>query len=851
MKLPFFVRMAGREVRASWRRLVFFFICVAIGVGAIITLRSIVQSVRGTIVGQARTLLGADVVISTNRPWDPQLREDIETRLSEYPIAGRSELIETSTMARPGGEKPDGAARMVEVLAVDPAYPLYGAVKMGPESGGESAYGASLVAGRGALVRPELLTQLNMRIGDRVLLGGEAFTVRGTVTEEPGSRTSAFSLGPRVIVSRADLEASGLLAFGSRARYRLLLRVPGEAAAGRLSRAIREDFRDRYVSVRWYRRTEEAIGEDLQRAEDYLSLVGFVIVVLGGVGVWSVTRVFLQQRLRAIAVLKCLGATSRQVLATYLLQSLLLGLSGSAFGVALAAAALAAVPDRLIEAVAGAHLALTWQAILQGVAIGGLVTMLFALVPLLDVRRIRPLILLREGLSETRRSRFDPVKAVAIGVLLALLGAVAVWQAGDWRVGLAVLAGLLVLAGVLTLAGMGIVRAVAPLAASRSFAVRHGVLSLRRPGNQTRVILLAVGLGAFFVLGVRLVQVGLLDAIRLEITDDSPDMFLLDIQSDQLEPLTRIVTAAGARVPKLVPVLRARVVGVRGELVNLENYEDVRGRGSLGREYVITYRDTLEENETLLEGRLHHEDGGGLPAVSIERNLRDRFQLRVGDVMRFDVLGRILEARVGSVRDVDWGRVRSGGFMFVFEPRAFAGAPVGYIGFMKAPEQIAARARLQRDIAAALPNVSVIDARELFQRAREIIADVGLGVSIVGLVALLAGVLILAGAVAMTRFQRIYEAAIFRTLGATRRTLSAMLAFEYGLLGLLAGVIGAAGAVALAWSVSTKLLDIPWVPAPAIAMAGVVLTSVLVLVVGVAASLEVLRQKPLSTLRSE
>jgi putative ABC transport system permease protein len=219
--------------------------------------------------------------------------------------------------------------------------------------------------------------------------------------------------------------------------------------------------------------------------------------------------------------------------------------------------------------------------------------------------------------------------------------------------------------------------------------------------------------------------------------------------------------------------------------------------------------------------------------------------------MRFDVMGRVVQARVGSVRDVDWNRARSGGFMFVFEPRAFADAPASYIGFLKAPDDAVARARLQRDVAAALPNVSLIDGREIFQRAQTIVGNVSLGVTIVGLVALVAGILILAGAVAMTRFQRAYEAAIFRTLGATTRVLAGMLAFEYGLLGLLAGAIGASGAVVLAWSVSRRLLDIPWTFAPLTTAAGVLLTGLLVLAVGVIASLEVLRQKPLGTLRSE
>jgi putative ABC transport system permease protein len=797
-----------------------------------------------------RTLLGADIRISTARPWDPTVKREIEQRLTPELVAGRTETIETATMSRPAVEvagRP--AARMVELLAVEAHFPLYGEVAVEGRR-----FDHSLLEGGGALVRPELLAQLDAKVGDRLLLGGKPFTIRGVVTREPGSAPSAFSFGPRVLVALDDLRATGLLAYGSRARYAVLVRTRGGVDADALARDLRARYRDRFISVRSHRSTEESIGEDLARAEDYLSLVGFIIVVLGGVGVWSVTRVFLQQRLRSIAVLKCLGATNAQVLGVYLAQSGLLGLTGSLMGVVIAWAAVAAIPDRLVTAVGAEAVRLTWPAVLQGLAVGSLVSLLFALVPLMDIRRIRPLILLREGLSDTRRSRFDPVKLAASGALVVLLGLVAVWQSGSVRAGLAVLVGLLALAGLLTLAGMGIVRAVAPLAASRRFAVRHAVLSVRRPGNQTRVILMAVGLGAFFVLGVRLVQIGLLDAIQIEFSENAPDMFLIDIQPDQRDTLRSTVVAAGAREPKLVPVLRARVVGVRGQLVNLESYQEVRGRGSLAREYVITFRETLEANETLLEGTLaasRSSDASSLPRVSIEKSLRERFDLRVGDVMRFDVMGRVMEARVGSVREVDWSEARTGGFMFVFEPRAFEGAPATYIGFMKGPADTATRARVQREVAAVLPNVSLIDAREILERARSIVENVSLGVTIVGAVALFAGVLILAGAVAMTRFQRVYEAAIFRTLGATTGRLAAMLAFEYGLLGLLAGLIAAIGATVLAWSVSSRLLDIPWVIAPGTTAIGIALTGVLVLMVGVLASVEVLRQKPLSTLRSE
>jgi putative ABC transport system permease protein len=385
---------------------------------------------------------------------------------------------------------------------------------------------------------------------------------------------------------------------------------------------------------------------------------------------------------------------------------------------------------------------------------------------------------------------------------------------------------------------------------SRRFAIRHAVINLRRPGNQTRVILMAVGLGAFFVIGVRVIQANLLREIAIELGEDAPDMFLVDVQQDQTAGIRALMLDRTRIEPKLVPVLRARVVGVRGRDVNLDSYEDVRGRGSLGREYVITYRDHLEENETILDGALW-APGATDAQVSMEDGIRERFGIQLGDEIRFDVMGRVIAAKVTSVRNVDWDRARSGGFMFVFNPATFARAPHAYIGFVRAPSAAEDRARLQRDLVAAYPNVSVIDIREILDRARTIIDNVSLAISIVGLVALAGGALILAGAVAMTRFQRVYEAAILRTLGATSRRLAAMLAFEYGLLGLLAGTIGSAGAAVLGWAAAKYLFDMDWSASPGINVLGVLITAALVCGIGIGASLEVLRRKPLGTLRAE
>jgi putative ABC transport system permease protein len=854
--MRFALLMAVREMRASWRRLLFFFACVALGVATIVALRSVIQSVRSALAGEARTLLAADVALFTNRPWDPETRRLLDERVSIPAVRERTETIEAATMARPAIERRP-IARMVELRGVQPAFPLYGTFKLADNR----PYSYELLRNNGALVRPELLAQLDVRVGDEVLFGGRKFRIRGVVVEEPGNRSGPFSLGSRAIVAYDDLRAAGLLSFGSRARYALLLRVDGEPAARNLVEGLRKEFRSRFVNVRWYRATEEDIGEDLQRAEDYLSLVGLAMVVLGGVGVWSVTRVFVQQKLRSIAVLKCLGATSRQVLATYLVQVIALALAGSGLGVLLAGAAVAAIPASLASALGASSYGLTWSAALQGIAVGLLVSLLFALVPLLEVRRVKPLLVLRQGMISAdggstaggaRRRwyrRIDWPRVIAAVLVSIALAAVAGWQAGSWRIGLVI---TLALAGVgllLTAAGAGLVRAIAPLAWSRRFAVRHAAVNLRRPGNQTRVILLAVGLGAFFVIGVQVVQSNLLREIALELGDDAPDLFLIDIQQDQAQGVRRLMAQETGVEPKLVAVLRARVVGVRGREVNLENYEDVRGRGSLGREYVITYRETLEPNETLLSPTLWNNAAAS--QVSIEEGIRERFNIHVGDDIRFDVMGRIVTARVASVRRVDWDQARNGGFMFVFSPATFASAPHAFIGFVKAPADVDRRARLQRDLVASFPNVSAIDIREILERARTIVDNVSLAISIVGLVALAGGALILAGAVAMTRFQRIYEAAILRTLGATSRTLAAMLALEYGLLGLLAGIIGSAGAAVLGWASARYLLDMTWSPSPGVNLAGLAITGALVCAIGVVASLEVLRRKPLGTLRAE
>jgi putative ABC transport system permease protein len=864
--MSFVILMALREVRASWRRLLFFFVCVAIGVGAIVLLRSVIQTVRGTLMSEARARLGADVVVGTNRPWTPELRKAVDTRLAQAPVRARMETIDVATLVRPasGGA---AVARMVELRGVEAPFPFYGTVTL---TDGRP-YSHALLAGHVVLVRPELLTQLAINVGDAVAIGGQPFTIRGVIAQEPGRRAGGFSFGSRVLIDLQDLKGTGLLTFGSRANYRLLLRVD-EAGVEPLEKQLRADLAPHFAGATSYRSVEDDIGEDLARAENYLSLVGFVVLILGGIGVWSVTRVFVRQKVKSVAILKCVGATTRQVLAAYVLQVVLLGLAGSLLGVALAKLALSAIPERVGAALGATAYSLTLSAVWQGLAIGLLVSLLFSLVPLLEVRRVKPLLLLRGGTVSlgdaspgpgwwtvsgirARLVAIDRTQAAAALIVSVILIGIAGWQAASLKVGAIVCAGFAGLALVLTLVSTGIVGAVRPVARARWFPLRHAVLSLGRPGNQTRVILLAVGLGSFFVIGVRSLQASLLDQFNLQLGTSGADMFLIEIlppQVDEVRAFLDARKAPGSSTPQLVPVTRARVTGVRGREVNLESYEAVRQRGSLGREYTITYRDHLQPNETVIKGNFWSSPVNGEEAeVSIEKGIHERFKIDVGDVVRFDVAGRPLEARVSSVREVRWEDARSGGFMFVFRPGPLDKAPQTWIGILRAPEDPAERGRFQRDLVAQFPNVSAIDVREVLASVQTIVDNVTLAISIVGAIALISGALILAGAVAMTKFQRVYEAAILRTLGASTRMLGAMLALEYGGLGLLAGVVGAGGAIALTWAVSRHVLDIPWRPAPGLAALGALATTILVGVVGVTSSYDVLRKKPLGTLRAE
>lgn len=841
--MRFILQMARRELRSSWRRMAFFFICIAIGVCAIVALRSITRNVSRAVASEARALLTADVMIDSNRAWSPETLAVIDRVSKSSQVTSKIETIESSTMARPASESKSGAM-MIELKGIEPGFPFYGDFLL--QNGEKFNY--SLLENQGAVVALPLLDRLGLQVGDDVMIGTKKFQIRGVFTQEPGG-SSGFRLGPRVFIERTTLEGAGLTGFGSRARRRVLMTTP-ENQAENLTKQLRDELKIQFVNVRSYKDSEENLNEQISRAEDYLSLTGLVILVLGGLGISNVTRVFVEQKKRSIAVLKCLGGSGNKITIVYLVQVLALGLAGSLLGVGMAKLVLQLVAYYFAETLPqNLDYSLDTRAVAQGLGIGLVICLLFSALPLLRIRNIKPNVLLRDDEEPRRRSADIFRYATSAIVILGLIMLVS-WQAGSLKVGLLFLAGLAVTAGLLQLAAMLLIWLVRRAKRFPSFALRQAINSLHRPGNQTRVIVTVVGLGVFLIIATRSVQSTLMSEFDIGRRGKLPNLFLIDIQKDQQQGLQNLIRRETGEDVNLIPTIRTRIVAINGQPVELDQVEARRDRGRLGREYVVTYRPNLEDNESIIAGQFWDASPSKEPEVSIEESMRGLSGLDLGSSITFDIQGRKLTAQVTSIRHVDWRNSRTG-FMVLFRPGSLEEAPQMMIGTVNGPENDVDRSRFQRTLLDDYPNISVIDVTDIIRNVKRIVDNVTLAVSFVGGFVFLSGALILIGSIAMTKFQRVYEAAMLKTLGAKRKVLLAILLVEYSLLGFVAGIIGSAAGLGLSYAASRYIFEIPWIFTPTLSLIGIGATVMMVVIVGAISTVDVLARKPLMILRSQ
>ncbi len=840
--MNFIFNLTFREIRSSWRRLLFFFLCIAIGVGSVVALRSLIQNLGQAVGGDARALLTADFEISSTSDFSPTDIQKIESVISSSNIVeARNEAITSGAMARPLDESNETLSP-VELKGIEPPFPLVGEFVV---SGGKP-FDFSLLENGGAVVSPLLLDDLQVKIGDKIKINEGIFEIRATFEAEPGG-ASGFRLGPRVFIEKKAFDSAGITTSGGRIRRRILYRTSDNPTE--LVKQLRETLKGSTLTIQSYRETQENLGEQFTRTENYLSLTGLLILVLGGVGVWNVARVFVEQKRKAVAVLKCLGASGTRIITVYLLQILTLGLFGSFFGVFLAQCFLWFAQYRFADALpASLSYSVNFSVAWQGVLLGVLISLLFSALPLLQVRNIKPRLLLHDATGEKTR-RLDWTKTLFGAVsLIGLLG-LAVWQAGSLFVGAFFLIGLGLTSLFLYLAAVILTKILRNFRNLGSFSIGQAINSLYRPGNQTRIILLAVGLGAFVVLAVQSLQANLVREFDFTRNQTLPSLFIIDIQKSQIDELAKILEEKTGEAAQTLPTVRARIAYVNGQPIDFQNRETRQQQGRIGREFAVTYRPNLDKNETVIAGDWWNTPSV-VPQVSVEQEMANNLKVEIGDSITFDISGRKITAQIANIRKLDLRNTRTA-FIFVFAPGVLEKAPQTFAAnvIKKLPETD--RQRLQRSLIDKFPNVQIFDVADIVAAFQKLVNNFVLAISFVGSFVILSGILILVGSIALTKSQRIYENAILKTLGAKRLTLTTILFAEYGLLGILAGIIGATFATALSFAVSKYIFEIEWQFDLGLTLLGVLVTAVLVTIVGALASFDVLFRKPLQTLRSQ
>lgn len=819
------LRLARRELRGGLRGFGVFIACLALGVAAIAAAGSLKASVRAALEADARALLGGDLVLRlTHRPAES---EQLRFLQAEATVA---ETIEMRAMARSAG----GARTLVELKGVGPAYPLAGRLELEPD-----LPTAGVLAERdgvwGAAADPNLLSRLGLALGDRVTVGDAEFEIRATIRREPDRVASVFALGPRLLVAQAAVAPTGLVQPGSLMRYGYLLDLP----PGGDPQSFAAILAERFPHAGWQLRLPDDAAPGIKRFVDnmnlFLTLVGLTALLVGGVGVGNAVRSFIEGRTGTIAILKCLGAPARLVLATYGLQVGAIALLGIAIGTILGAAAAPLAVAVLGDSVpVEARVGLYPLPLAVAAAFGTLVAVVFGLWPLSRAAAIPPAALFRDVVAHVRRGPRGKAVAVVLaagGMLAALTVATAEHR------GLAV---WFVLAAALSFALFRGAAALVSLSARRlsqrrghggSAVWRLGLARLHRPGAATASVVLSLGLGLTVLVAIVLVEGNLTRQIGERLPEAAPAFFFIDIQDSQAEQFDRLVSAVpGAGEVRRAPMVRGRIVALDGvpvEQATVAAEAEWAVRGDRG----LTMAAEPPDGTRVVAGQWWPSDYRGPPLVSVTADIARGLGLDIGDTMTVNVLGRDLTATIASLREVDWSSMNMN-FALVLSPGALAGAPHTHIATVRAAA--AAEDAVERAVTDALPNVSSIRVRQAIDSVRQMLEAVGVAVRLAGLVTLTAGALVLAGAIAAGRRARVYEAVVLKSLGATRRDLVKAYLVEYGLLGLATGLLAGAIGSVVAWAVLRFVMRADWVFLPGLAGGTVAACAAVVLVLGYA-----------------
>ena len=843
------LRLAWRESRTARRRLLLYMSSISLGVAALVAIDSFASNTQRSVREQARALLGGDLSLTSRQNYP----RPIVLALDSLHREGVG-LAQVSTFASMALVERTGGTRLSQIRAVTPGYPFYGEIVTSP-----AGQWGPLQSGRNALVDPTLLVALDAHVGDTLTLGFAKFVISGTLVNVPGDvALASAAMGPRVYIPERYLKETGLLLFGSRVEHQTVVKLTPSLPPARFIYRFKQRLEQAGVRYRTPAQTEMNLTESIDSLRDFLGVIGLVALLLGGIGVASGVNAFVMRKIDTVAILRCLGATSRQVLAIYLLQAALMGLVGAAIGALLGVALQLALPSVLSDFLP-VDVAVTVEptAVGMGLLVGLWVALAFALRPLVALRNVSPLQTLRResDADALRGAKFDPVRVlVALAIVLSVAG-LGIARAEDPRQGLAfsgaIALAVVVLFGAATALSDAARRVVRP---SWPFVLRQGVASLYRPGNQTRAVVLALGFGVFLMSTVYQVQHNLLRSVSVKLDASQANVVFFDVQDDQGAPLDSLIRAGGFRVVQRTPLVPMKIAAINGMSSAQIVADTTRGRRrragwAMRREFRSTYRDSVVASERVTAGKFHTggSPASAIPEVSIDQGVAEDLKLALGDTVTWDVQGVRVPTRVTSFREVNWTRFEPN-FFVVFEQRALQDAPKQYV-LLADVRGATAVPRLQRAVVGKFPNVSSLDLTLIQQTVGRVLDRVTAAIRFMAGLSLALGIPVLFSAVSATRRERLREGVLLKVLGATRRQVGRIMLSEYLLLGALGSVVGIVLSVGSAWGLMHFVFKQPFRPAvlPALGVASLMIA--VAVSIGLLTGRDVFRETPMAALR--
>ncbi len=820
------LKMLLRDFRAG--ELGLLIAAIVIAVGSLTTVGFFTDRVQLALTRQSNQLLGADLTLVSDRPFAAEFQSEARSR----------GLAVTRALRFPSMVAHGEDSLLADVKAVAAGYPLRGEVRLADRLFGEERIAREAPAAGTVWVDDRLLTRLDLKPGDTLGVGQARLRIAALVTQEPDSVIGFINSVPHLLMNEADIAASGLIQTGSRVRYRLY--VAGDSATVDAYRRWAQPRIGPGQSIEGIRDARPEIRSALERAERYLGLAALLSVVLSAVAIALAARRFLLRHLDGCAVMRCLGARQAVIVRLYLMHFVLLGAIASVLGCAIGYAAqtlLASLLGGLIT------IALPWPSGLpawHGLAAGVLLLLGFALPPLVSLGQVSTLRVLRRELGVPRGPG-----AVGYALGVAVICALVLWKAHDLRLGLYVLGGFLAAAALSVLLVLAVLRLLSRLRSEGSVSWRYGIANLRRHALGNTIQVVALGLGIMALLTLTLIRGDLLQSWQATLRPDSPNRFLINIQSDQVQPLSAFFAARGIAQPALFPMVRGRLVAINERAVSSADYAEERARHLIDREFNLSWTLEPQPDNQIVAGRWWTANDARTDQLSVEDGIAATLGLKLGDRLTYDVAGSKFTAAVSSLRKVDWDTFNVN-FFVVAPPRLLQGYPVSYItSFYVPPGQVTTLNELVREF----PNLVMIDVAQIMAQVQKMMDQVSNAVQYVFLFTLAAGLVVLYAAIASTRDEREYEAAVMRTLGASRRQIAAAQCAEFALMGGLAGLLAAAGASALGYTLALQVLHVPYLGNPWIWLIGVACGASGIALAGMLGTRRVLAVPPLQSLR--